>query len=82
MIDKVVEIRWTQPDGRRTGICYHVHYAKTKNNRHGRTRIFGSNENLPLTVLNFILADDVKCDTEYQTTLGDSKLKKVVTYTR
>lgn len=83
MIEKVVEMRYSQPSNlRETSICYHVRYARTKRTP-GRVRIFGCDEIIPMTVVKFMDSDDVECKTEYCERFPGSELTtKVTTYTR
>jgi len=48
---------WIEKDGRQ-GYCFHVYYKAKPNGRrpwHGRRRDFSSDDNLPNTVLEFLL---------------------------
>lgn len=55
MIRRIRKITWTQPDGK-LGYCYHVYYKNTKEPwRADRHRVYSFNQNLPMTVLNFLL---------------------------
>lgn len=61
MIDHVTKITWTQPDGK-IGYCYHVYYARA--NRFPLHKTFNFKQNLPNTVLMYVLDAD-ECKTEY-----------------
>lgn len=57
-IKNVYETRWNQPDGK-MGFQYMVLYDS------GRKFLYNWQMNLPKTVLDFILSDDVVAETTY-----------------
>lgn len=55
MIDRVVKTSWAwSEDNKRSGFCYRVYY-EGKGWKSGRMVIYTDRQNLPTTVLNFIL---------------------------
>lgn len=59
MIDFITKLSWTQPNGK-NGYCYHVYHKS------GYHICYSWQMNLPMTVTNFLLADDtVVCETSY-----------------
>lgn len=74
LITKVTEIRWTQSNGK-MGFQYNVLYES------GRRVCWNWQKNLPLSVLDFILADDVVAETRHLTDF-DGKTTKITKYTK
>lgn len=68
MIDHITKIIWTQPDGK-MGYCFHVYYiGKMERNgkwrQKGRHYTYSFNDNLPNSVVDFIL-NASSCETIY-----------------
>ena len=56
MIDRVVKSSWAwHTENKRSGFCYRVYYKSKDGWRPGRMVTYTDRQNLPLTVLNFIL---------------------------
>lgn len=72
MIDHIRKITWTQPSGE-MGYCYHVYY-KGKGWRKGRHFIYSYNQNLPSTVVSFLVDEKTKCETIYE---KDKKIETI-----
>lgn len=58
-IVKVRKATWTQPDYKR-GFQYDVFYDS------GRRVCYTWKQCLPVTVVNFLMRDDISCETEYK----------------
>ena len=72
-IIKVWETRWTQPVSGDMGFQYEVLYGS------GRHGFYNWKQNLPITVLSFILADDVRCETKH-IRQSDGRISKRTVY--
>ena len=71
MIESIVKLSWTQPDGK-MGYCYHVYYYS------GRHVCYPWYKTLPITVTNFLLTDDtVICSTSYPKYGGQTRKREV-----
>lgn len=65
MIDHIRKIVWRQQNGK-SGYCYHVYYTGNGYRKRGRHRVFIASDNLPMTVVRFLL--DSNCETTYTET--------------
>lgn len=68
-IHHVTKTSWTQPDGK-LGFCYHVYYKKVYADgkiakKPGRHCTYTWKDDLPMTVLRFLMDWDVQCTTSY-----------------
>lgn len=63
MINHITKSTWTQKDGK-MGYCYRVYYEPTRGRAKGRQVTYSFFNNLPLTVINFILNANA-CETTY-----------------
>ena len=63
MISRVVKTSWTNPDGK-MGFRYRVYHSAKEAWRGERCYQYGTHDNLPNTVLNFVL-NATSCKTEY-----------------
>ena len=68
MIKRITKITWNQHDGK-MGYCFHVVYKKYR-------RTYSFNDNLPMTVVNFLL--EAACKVDY---ISDNGNKKIETFT-
>lgn len=76
MIEKVVKTTWTQKDGR-MGYQYIVTHGARKDRPWQKvTRAYSFRDNLPMTVLSFLLSDDTVCETEYKSWTDNRILKR------
>lgn len=83
MITKVVKMSWYQENiGGKYGECHYVYHDSKSRPWKNRVYCYPNHSNLPMTVVNFLLADDTKCETEYLPDDRESKERKRETFTK